>query len=230
MNSPEKITDEEVANQGKRKFKLPFWALGIGLIFPPAWPFLIIALLMSYPKTSAVTAGSTAALIFGLGIMNQIGQKQEQDKLSKDKVALLGCRAKYKDASNLPSSDAKCMSLIAASDKEAKAAAEREAQVKRIEALKKDRADAEAKEREESTANSTAELSCRKAVRESLTTTDGYHIPLGSVKTAPHAGHEGQYVTKFPFSVKNAFGVRMDHAVECVATGTGDIVFVNQLY
>lgn len=189
---------------------------------------------MSNPQTTgkrglnwALGIGSITALVFGWTV---IETKQAQDRDSKNKVALVNCRARYKYASSVPSSDAKCLSLITASDKEASDVKESEAQAKHMEALEKERAEAEAKEREESMAISTAELACRKAVREALTTTDGYSIPLGSVKTARYAGHQGQYVTKFPFSVKNAFGVSMNHAVECVATGTGDIVLVNQLY
>ena len=229
MTSLEEPKDESEPIRPK-KFKLPFWALGIGLIFPPAWPFLIVGLLISYPKTTAVIAGSSVAVVFGAGTMINIEEKKAQEQADKESATLLNCRAKYKDLASVPSSDNKCLTLITRSNKEIAEAKERKALEKRLEDETKEREEVEARENAESMANSTAELACRRAVKEAQPTTDGYNIPLGSVITGRRSGHEGQYVTKFPYSVKNAFGVKMKHAVECVATSNGDIILINQLY
>jgi len=202
-----------VSSESKREgLKLPFWALGLGLIFPPAWPFLLGALIASYPKTSGVVAGAAVLVVGGsLYVASEQQNKLELEQASQAKrreESLVKCKSKYGAAADVPGSDSECFAILARVDLER----------------------SELESRAQANKKSVAELACRKAVRDSLVTTDGYRIPLGSVTTEPRLGHEGQFVTKFPFTVKNAFGVRMRHGVECVATGKGGVVEVNQLF
>jgi len=210
-NSERPNSDEKKAPKVER-FRLPLWSLGIGLLIPPAWPFLLVALAASYPKTTAVIAGSTVFAIGGTLIMasekEKADQRYKEAQATKEQEMLPKCRAKYNGISSIPNSDTECFMLL----------------------IKSERIAAASNESAKSMANFTAEMACRRAVKNSLSTTDGYHIPLGSVKTAPYIGHKGQFVTKFPFTVKNEFGVRMKHGVECVATGEGSVNEVNQLF
>lgn len=212
MSNLENSNGKEKKLSSPNKFKLPFWALGLGFIFPPAWPFLFVAVAISYPKTTAVVAGSTVLVIggalFASSEKEKADQRYSEAQANREQEMLPKCQSKYNKASSVPDSDTECYLLLEKSEREAEASIRSE----------------------QSMAQSKAETACRRAVKNSLSTTDGYRIPLGSVKTAPHLGHEGQFVTKFPFSVKNAFGVLMQHGVECVATGEGDVIEVNQLF
>jgi hypothetical protein len=212
MNQEELKTVDPSSTKDQEKFKMPIWVLGIGLIFPPVWPFLLITLVASYPKLSAILAGSAVALVGGGLLISMSQEKSTQEyreaQQKNEERILPSCLRKYGDSSKVPSGESDCLSAIEEHERKEK----------------------EAMESAESSAKGSAEFACRKAVKNSLATEDGFHIPLGSVVTAAYAGHSGQYVTKFPFTVKNAFGVKMKHAVECVATGDGSVLEVNQLF
>lgn len=190
---------------------LPIWLWGLAFVFPPIWPFLLALYIARYPKTSAVIAGSLVAIVACSIYLSHESSKREeqanQARTEEEAKALSTCLSKYQRSTNVKEGDA-CLEVLLGHEAE-----ERKQLQASVESQK-----------------SGAEFACRRAVKESLATEDGYHIPLGSVVTSPLAGRPGQYVTKFPFTVNNAFGVAMKHGVECVATGSGNVLEVNQLF
>jgi hypothetical protein len=167
MTTP-KNTETKTTKEGKPSRKLPWWVIGLGVIY-------------------------TALVIYASYETSKSANELFEPKPSQEKTT----------------------SIISQ---------------KRLEQKRLELEQRLAEEEKSESLKSTAEHACRKAVKESLVTKDGYHIPLGSVKTSKLVSEPNKYVTKFPFTVKNLYGVSMEHGVECVATGEGVVTEINQLY